>query len=164
MPRMDFLILFPRSQKNDPCWTFSRKIWQQYYQLLNIPYVLGIVFFCLLKKIIYFQLFLAVLGLYCCVWAFSICGEWGLLSSCDVWVSHWRASALGVPRLSSCPHGLSCSMACQILPVQGLNQCPLRCKVNFQPLDHQGSHGYSINCFIIKSIDLILMTTLWGRH
>ena len=24
-------------------------------------------------------LFLAVLGLHCCVWAFSSCGEWGLL-------------------------------------------------------------------------------------
>ena len=24
-------------------------------------------------------LFLAVLGLRCCVWAFSSCGEWGLL-------------------------------------------------------------------------------------
>ena len=31
------------------------------------------------KKFIYFiYLFLAVLGLRCCAWAFSSCGEWGL--------------------------------------------------------------------------------------
>ena len=33
--------------------------------------------FFFLKKFIY--LFLAVLGLRCCAWAFSSCGEWGLL-------------------------------------------------------------------------------------
>ena len=32
-----------------------------------------------LKKINLFILFLAALGLHCCVWAFSSCGEWGLL-------------------------------------------------------------------------------------
>ena len=122
----------------------------------------GYSIFVYFKKFIYFKLFLAVLGLYCCVRAFSICCQWGLLSTCDAWASHCRAWALGARRLSSCPHGLSCSVACWILPVQGSNQCPLHCKVNFQPLDHQGSHGYSINCFIIKFIDLILMTTLWG--
>ena len=31
---------------------------------------------------------MAVLGLGCCVWAFSSCGEQGLLSSCRVWVPH----------------------------------------------------------------------------
>ena len=36
---------------------------------------------CFLKnKFIYLFLFLAVLGLRCCVWAFSSCGEQGLLS------------------------------------------------------------------------------------
>ena len=31
-------------------------------------------------KFIYFiYLFLAVLGLHCCTWAFCSCGEWGLL-------------------------------------------------------------------------------------
>ena len=29
--------------------------------------------------LIYFYLFLAVMGLLCCVWAFFSCGEWGLL-------------------------------------------------------------------------------------
>ena len=33
-----------------------------------------------LKKInLFIYLFLAALGLRCCVWAFSSCGEWGLL-------------------------------------------------------------------------------------
>ena len=33
-----------------------------------------------LNKFIYFiYIFLAVLGLRCCAWAFSSCGEWGLL-------------------------------------------------------------------------------------
>ena len=41
--------------------------------LLCISYVL----FFFLNKFIY--LFLAVLGLRCCAWAFSSCGEWGLL-------------------------------------------------------------------------------------
>ena len=31
------------------------------------------------KKNYLFKKFLAVLGLRCCTWAFSSCGEWGLL-------------------------------------------------------------------------------------
>ena len=129
-------------------------------QLLNISYVLGIVFLFTLKNLFilnYFWLswvFIAVCGLS----LFVVSGGYSLVG--DAWASHRRAWALGARRLSSCPHGLSCSVACWILPVQGSNQCPLHCKVNFQPLGHQGSHGYSINCFIIKFIDLILMTTL----
>ena len=33
-------------------------------------------------------LFLAVLGLHCCVQTFSGCGVRGLLSSCGAWASH----------------------------------------------------------------------------
>ena len=36
------------------------------------------------KKIIYF---LAVLGLHCCAWLFSTCGEQKLLASCGTWTS-----------------------------------------------------------------------------
>ena len=32
--------------------------------------------------------YLAVLGLPCCTWTFSSCGERGLLSSCSAWASH----------------------------------------------------------------------------
>ena len=35
-----------------------------------------------------FVLFLAALSLRCCAWAFSNCGEQGLLSSCGVGASH----------------------------------------------------------------------------
>ena len=37
---------------------------------------------------ILFFLFLAALGLHCCAWAFSGCGERGLLSSWDAWAFH----------------------------------------------------------------------------
>ena len=36
-------------------------------------------------------------------------------------------------------HGLSHSMPCGISPDQGWNSCALHCKVDSQPLDHQGS-------------------------
>ena len=42
------------------------------YFLLNL-------FFSFFKKNIYIYLFLAVLGLHCCMWAFSTCSDWGLL-------------------------------------------------------------------------------------
>ena len=32
-----------------------------------------------LLLLLFIYLFLAVLGLHCCTWAFSSCGEWGLL-------------------------------------------------------------------------------------
>ena len=53
------------------------------------------------------------LGLCCCVWAFSSCSEWGLLSSCDVCASHYsgfsccRAQALGVQASVVAARGLS---------------------------------------------------------
>ena len=36
-------------------------------------------------------------------------------------------------------HGLSCPVACGIFPDQGWNLCPLHCRVDSYPLDHQGS-------------------------
>ena len=36
-------------------------------------------FFIFLKIYLFIYLFLAMLGLCCCAWAFSSCGEWGLL-------------------------------------------------------------------------------------
>ena len=44
----------------------------------------------------------------------------------------WRAGSVVGAR------GLSCSMACGMFPDQGLNQCLLHCKVDSQPVDHQG--------------------------
>ena len=54
-----------------------------------------------------------VLDLCHCVWAFSSCGECGLLSSCSAWASHWssfsccRAQALGLTGSVVAEHGLS---------------------------------------------------------
>ena len=63
---------------------------------------------------LFFFLFLAVLGLHCCVQAFSSCGEQGLLfievhslliavaSRCRAWALGTRASVVVARRLSSC--------------------------------------------------------------
>ena len=78
-----------------------------------------------LNFIIY--LFLAVLGIHCCAWAFSGCGEQGLLSSCSVQASHRSGLACcGARTLEHRPqvavvHGLSCG----IFLDHALNPCPL---------------------------------------
>ena len=68
-------------------------------------------------------------GLHCCTWAFSSCGEQGLLIA--------AASLVSEHRMQVC--GLSCPEACRVFPDLGSNLCPLHCKVDSQPLDHQGS-------------------------
>ena len=76
-------------------------------------------------------LFLAALGLHCCVgFCFSLVAGSGGCSSCSVWASHCssfsccRAQPLGAWASVVVAHGLSCSTACGI-PVQGPNPCPL---------------------------------------
>ena len=70
-------------------------------------------------------LFLAGLGLLCCMWAFSSCGAW--ISYCSGF-SCYRAWAVD-HRLSARTQ-LLCGM---------WNLCPLHWQVDSQPLDHQGS-------------------------
>ena len=41
-----------------------------------------------LMSITFSHLFLAAQGLHCCLWAFSSCGEQGLLSRCHEGASH----------------------------------------------------------------------------
>ena len=82
--------------------------------------------------------FLAVLGLLCCMQAFSSCGKQGLLSSRDAQTSNcggfcYGAQALGAwasvvaahgpQRVGSVVvvHGLSCSTTCEIFLDQGSN-------------------------------------------
>ena len=56
---------------------FTFKFFESCLLLFYLFIFLSLFFFiCLLLKI---NLFLALLGLPCLVWAFSICGEWGLL-------------------------------------------------------------------------------------
>ena len=62
----------------------------------------------------FIYLFLAALGLHCCVWAFSGCGEWGLLfvvvhglvlvvaSRCGAWALGTQAPVVVARGLSSC--------------------------------------------------------------
>ena len=73
-----------------------------------------------------FYLFLAALGLRCCVRAFSSHGL-----RCGVWASHcggfscFGARSLGALASVVVAHGLSCSVACGIFPDQGSNPRPL---------------------------------------
>ena len=79
-----------------------------------------------------FILFLAVLGLHSCAWAFSNCGKWGLLSSCGARASRCHgyfcrgAQALGAQASVAVVHGLSGSVACGTLPDKELIPCPQR--------------------------------------
>ena len=49
---------------------FSRKIWYLFFLIS---------FFIINLFLLFIYLFLAALGLCCCAWVFSSCGEWGLL-------------------------------------------------------------------------------------
>ena len=48
-----------------------------------------------------------------------------------------RAKAPDAQASAVVAHGLSCSALCGTFPDQGLNQCPLRCKADSQPLEQQ---------------------------
>ena len=86
-------------------------------------------------KLLFF-FFFAVLGLGCCTWTFSSCGEQGLLSSCDKWASHcsgFFCCGARVPGLSGSTaivHRLSCPEVCGIPAEQGWNQYFLHCKAD----------------------------------
>ena len=100
-----------------------------------------------------FYLFLAALGLCCCVWAFSTCGEWGPLCRVNALASHCggfsccRAQAWGLASFSSCSTwaqylwhtGLVAPVACGIFLDQGSNPCPLHWQADSYPLCHWGS-------------------------
>ena len=94
------------------------------------------------------SLCLAVLGLYCCLWAFSSCDQRGLLSRCGVRASHCCGFPCCRHRLQSTQasalmaHRLSCLRACGIFPEQVSNPW----QANSYPLDHQGSaHDLFLN-------------------
>ena len=125
-------------------------------------------FFQYVHVAIFIYLFLAVLGLPCCVQAFSSCREWGLFSSCDPRASGcsgfscYRAvsrvlghqSVVAVPRLQSTAlmvvaPGLSCSVACGIFLDQGLEPVSPALAGSSYTLRHRGRpsctvfHGYA---------------------
>ena len=112
----------------------------------------------------YFYLFLAVLGLHCCLGAFSSCGEQGLLSSCSSWAFHCggfsccgtqaqggRFQYLQYSGSVLVAHGLSCPRVCGVFPDQGLNLC----------CQHWQVHSYkSLNILIQKKLFFKYINTL----
>ena len=110
---------------------------------------------------------MVALGLACCVWAFSGCGEQGPLFTVVQWLlvavaslvaehrlQGMQASGIAARGLGSCSpglksagsvalaHGLSCSEACGIFPEQGSNPRPLRLlpsQADSLPPSHHGS-------------------------
>ena len=98
-------------------------------------------------------IFLAVLGLHCCVLASPSCAKWGLLSSCGAQASH-RSGFSSCRAQSRCPAfnscgtciQFSCLAACGILPDRGSHPCPPRWEVDSYPLNHQGSPGQFGGC------------------
>ena len=92
----------------------------------------------------WFILFLAVLGLHCHTWAFSSCGERGLLFIALHWlltalISCCGKQALGTQASVVVRHGLLLPWACGIFPDQESNPCPLPWQVDSYALYHQGS-------------------------
>ena len=85
-------------------------------------------------------LFLAVLGLHCCMWAFSSCSKRGLLFiavsglliAVDSLVE--EHGVLGARASVAVAQELSCSEARGIFPDQRLNPCPLHWQVDSYPL------------------------------
>ena len=76
--------------------------------------------------------------------AFSICGKQGLLFVVvcrlfTVVVSLVVEHGLYSVQSSIVAPGLSCLVACEIFPDQGLNLCPLHRQADSYPLDHKGS-------------------------
>ena len=114
-------------------------------------------FFFLTDLFIFIYLFLAALGLHCCAWAFSSCGERGPPPHCGARAPHCggfsccgaqapgaRASVVVARGLQSTgsvvvAHKPSCSAACGILPDQGPNPHPPHWQADSPPLRHQGS-------------------------
>ena len=100
-----------------------------------------------LLKIIYL-LVLVALGFRCCA-GFSLVAVGWLLIAADslaagqglwgVWASVVAASRLWSTESLAVVHGLSCSVACGILPGRGLYLCLLHWPTDFSSLSHQGS-------------------------
>ena len=125
-------------------------------------------------------LFLAVLGLCCCL-SYFICIEWEYSwLQCAGFSLWWLLVAGPGPRLKGCSscgsrapwlllagsavvvvHGLSCSTACGIFLDQGLNLCPLHWQVDSYPLRLQGS---PYMCFFFKYSSTQQSVELINRH
>ena len=89
---------------------------------------------CVCVCVFNIYLFMAALGLPCCVLTFSSCGEWGysqvvalgllVVLTSLVWIRLCSPGSVVVV------HGLCCPSSCGIFPDQGLNTCPLHWQVD----------------------------------
>ena len=88
-------------------------------------------------------LFLAVLDLCCCAWAFSSCSERGFsLLWCmgfTVVAAHCRAQVLGIQLQWLWHTGLVALQHVGLFPDQRLNPCPLHLQADSYPLYHKES-------------------------
>ena len=100
------------------------------------------------KVILLTYLFMTVLGLHCCTWAFSSWSEQGLLfiavASLGAQTLGTQALVVAAPKPWSTGsivsmHRLSCSVARGIFLDQGSNPCPLPWQADCSPLSHHGS-------------------------
>ena len=71
--------------------------------------------YCFSKKNIFIYLFLVVLGLHCCMWAFSRHSEQGLFSSCSAWALHRGGF--------SCCRAWALDAQASVVPAHGLSSC-----------------------------------------
>ena len=101
-------------------------------------------------------LFLAVLGLHCCAWAFSSCGVWGFSLQQLLLLQSMVSSAPRLQQLwlvgSIVARKLSCRAACGIFPDQGSNPRSQHWQTDSYPLCHQESPGLWI--FLLKGSNL----------
>ena len=135
-----------------------------------------------LFKNLYFYLFIfgCTGSLLLLFWAFSSCGEQGLLSSwgalashcsgfscCRTWALGMQASVLQHMGSGVVVHVLSFPGACRIFPEQESNPCTPHWQADAQPQDHQGSpkiqYFFSFNLiFLIFKVNSYISTTFFG--
>ena len=124
------------------------------------------------------HLFLAVLGLCCCAWAFRTCGGWGLLCSCGAGASRWggfsccRAQVLWCSGVISCGYwALECGLSSSvrkpeeggIFPDQGLNLSPLAGGfLTTGPWEKSPSIHLHGLCLLTSSMEIVLSPLVGG--
>ena len=84
----------------------------------------------------FIYLFLAVLGLHCCVGASLAVVRVLLMATAPFIAEHRLCSAWASVVVA---HGLSCPAACEIFRDQRSNRCRLQQQADSLPLSHQGS-------------------------
>ena len=130
-------------------FSFSRNI----TSIISDRFSVNKVFFFFFYSLFYYhfsKFILAVIGLCCCAWALSSCGQQGLLCIAE-WASYWggfllwstgsrtRAPVVASRGLYSVglvfvAHGVSCSRASGIFLDHGSNPCFLHLQVDYYPL------------------------------